>query len=817
MNIRRTMKLATMLRDALAALRNAQISIVPIVLMALLPLPAMAQNPVPFVAQPTAPTSAAPGGSGFTFTVTGTGFVSSSVINWNGSPQTTTYVSGEKLTASIPASAIVKGGTASITVTSPTPGGGTSSPVFFTVSASSNNVSLLRNDIAAGVPDGIAVADLKGNGILDLVVANNPQTNGAGNDVAIYIGNGDGTFQTPVTYAVGHPGAVTVGDFNGDGKLDIAVLQPLAGQVSILLGNGDGTFGTPQPNTTGGGPVALVAADVNGDGILDLVVANFSSNNVSVLLGNGDGTFQIHKDYATGVHPVYVAVADLNGDGKLDLAIPNNNDNTVSILLNNGSGGFPTHTDLATAALPTGIVAADFNRDGNIDLAVSTASLSLSVLIGNGDGTFQTHQEYTTGSNSQMIATADMNSDGFLDLVVANFTDNSLSILLGKGDGTFKPQGVYPTNAGPAFMSIGDFNNDGKLDVAVADSSTNLLSVLTQTALSVSPTLEKFSVEELNIASAPLKITLKNGTASSYGISGVSLAGVNASDFSLGTNTCGSSLAANASCTISVIFDPQPLGQMWWLQPIVRNAQLLVNGSNGSFTGAGLGGNGQVAISLGPTRHSIFKTQLVNTSSAASVFTFTNESGVPITFTGAYYGEPAGIIMTGANAGDFLLQTNTCPVSPATLAGGASCTVGVVYHPTIVGNEFGTLNFFGTFSPGNGQQAVEFQASSTAVSIVPKALIFPATTVGTSSSAKVVTFTNAGSTSLSITSVTIQGTNPKDFSQTNTCGTSVGAGGSCKFMVTFTPQATGTRTATLVIGDPDPTGPQMVPLTGTGQ
>jgi hypothetical protein len=809
MKISGAKKFVSPFRGTLASMPSAHALILPIVLMALLALPAMAQNPAPLVYQPTVPTFAAPGGSGFTLTVAGAGFVSGSVINWNGTAQTTTFVSTQKLTAAIPATDIAKSGTAKITVSSPAPGGGTSNPVFFTVSATAVTTPLLRNDIAAGSPDGLVAADFKGNGILDLAVANNPSSNGPGNDVAIYIGNGDGTFQPPVTYAVGHPGAIAAGDFNGDGKLDLAVLQPLIGEVSILLGNGDGTFGSPQQYPTGQNPSSVAIADVNGDGVVDLVITNSNSNTVSVLLGNGNGSFQLHNDYSTGVKPTSVAVADFNGDGHLDLAVANNSDNTVSIMLNNGLGGFPTHTDLATTGAPTAIVAGDFNGDGHIDLALSAASQNLSVLLGNGDGTFQAHKEYSTGTNSQMIATADMNADGFLDLVVANFTDNSLSILLGKGDGTFKAQTIYPTNSGPAFLAIGDYNNDGKLDVGVVDYSANMLSVLGQSPISITPTLVQFGFEELGIASSPMNITLKNGTSSAYGISGISIAGLYAGDYSFGTGTCGTSVAANASCKIAVIYDPQEVGAQWWLQSTNRTAQVLVAGSNGSSTGSEVTGSGQVGITLGPERHYIFKTQLVNTSSPPATFTFTNNSGVPITFT--------TINITGANAGDFQ-ETNTCPVSPATLAGGASCTASMVYHPTIVGSEFSTLNFFGTFSPGNGQQAVEFQAMSTAVSITPKALIFPATTVGSSSTPKVVNFTNAGSSALPITSVTVQGTDPRDFIvSSNTCGTSVAAGAKCTIGVTFTPQATGSRSANLIIGDPDPTGPQTVPLSGTGQ
>lgn len=822
MNTSRNPKLATILRDTRAALRSAQATVVLLAVMALLPLSAMAQNnPVPMVYQPTAPTSAAPGSSTFTLTVTGTGFVSGSTINWDRTAQTTTYLSSEKLTASIPATAIATGQTATVTVTSPAPGGGTSNPVFFTVSASSVNISMLRNDITAGTPDGIAAGDLTGSGVLDLVVSNNPAANGNGNDVAVYMGNGDGTFQTAAPYPVGHPGAIALGDFNGDGKLDIAVLQPLIGKVAILLNNGDGTFGTATSYATGSNPVAIATADVNKDGHLDLVIANFKGNTVSVLLGNGDGTFQTQQTYPTGVNPISVAIGDFNGDGFLDLAVANNNDNTVSILLNNGTGGFLPQTPFATTLVPTGIVTADFNGDGNLDLAVSTASRNLSVLLGIGDGTFPTHVEYPTGVNSQMIATADMNSDGFLDLVVANFTDNSLSILRGSGTGTFKPQFVYPTNSGPDFLAIGDFNNDGKLDIAVVDSSADMVSVLSQSQISVTPNVVEFSYEELGIPSTPFNVTLKNGTSTAYTFSSApfTVAGTNATDFSVSTTTCGSSLAPNASCTISLIFDPQEIGQYWWLQPQNRSAQFLINFSSGSSTGGGLAGTGQVNITLGPTRNYKFpKIQLVNTTSPAKEFTLTNDSGVAITITGVYYNQPSGIIINGNNFGDFR-QTNNCPVPPATLAPGASCNISVTYDPTIASKlETAALNVFGTFSQGYGQQAVLLQGMSTAVSIKPSSLTFPATTVGKSSSPMSVVFTNAGSSTLPISSVTIQGSNPKDFPITgNTCNVSVGPGVSCKITITFTPQAVGARSATLNIGDTDPFSPQVVPLSGTGQ
>jgi FG-GAP-like repeat/FG-GAP repeat len=755
-------------------------------------------NPVPQVNQPLTPDSSGPGTKAFTLTVTGSGFVSTSVVNWNGSPRTTTFVGSEKLTAAILATDVAKAGNGFVTVTNPAPGGGTSNFVLFPISKGFSTISMIRSDTPSGSsPTAIVAADFDNNGKLDVAVAN-----GSGNSVSVYLGNGDGTFQTPVNYstAVGYPDAMVLGDFNGDGKLDLAVALQRSNQVSILLGNGDGTFGPAhQEFSTGQNPVGLAIGDVNGDGKLDLLVANFTDNTVSVLLGKGDGTFQTHQDYATGINPESVAVGDFNGNGTLDLAVPNNNDNTVSILLNSGTGTFPTHTDLATAAAPTGIAVADFNGDGHLDLAVATASYHASVLLGNGDGTFKTHADYSVGANSQDIAVGDLNSDGKLDLALANFTDNSVSVLTGNGHGGFNAQQVYPTNGGPGAVALGDFTGDGKLDMAVVDSSADQLSLLSETLLSVTPTFVTFPIQEAGIKSAATTVTLKNGTAATVDIASVDIVGANAGSFALATGTCGSTLLVGASCTVPVTFTPPAAG--------LNAAQVIVTEVNGSSAGFGVTGNGQVGMKLGPTRTYVFKLQLENTSSAAAKFIFTNVSGVNITLT--------SIIVNGMNASDFLLTpATTCGT---TVAPNASCDIWVTYHPTISGNEIAFLNVFGSFSPGNGQQAVKLTGSATAVSVTPTALTFAAQTVGTTSPAKTVTFFNAGSTALSISSITVQGTNFKDFAQNNNCGTSVAGGASCTINVTFSPTATGSRTASLLIGDQDPTGPQTVNLTGTGQ
>ena len=178
------------------------------------------------------------------------------------------------------------------------------------------------------------------------------------------------------------PTSLTVGDFNGDGKLDLAVADSIPNTVSILLGNGDGTFQPRVPYSVDVLAVSVTAGDFNSDGKLDLAVATQNSNSISILLGNGDGTFGPTVSYAAGSAPASVAAADLNGDGKLDLALTNRADNTVSILLGNGDGTFSPRSDYATGSNPWSLAAGDFNRDGRMDLAVANFdSNTVSVLL----------------------------------------------------------------------------------------------------------------------------------------------------------------------------------------------------------------------------------------------------------------------------------------------------------------------------------------------------------------------------------------------------------------------------------------------------
>ena len=447
-------------------------------------VPVAAQNPVPSTNQPLVPDAAAPGGAGFVLIVNGTGFVPSSVVNWNSSPRVTSYVSSSQLTATILASDIATSSTASVTVSSPSPGGGISSPLFFPIHTPESSVSFNRSDFFS--PGGniqVVTADFDGDGKLDLA--------SAGGTVRIYLGNGDGTFRVGQTYAACNAHGLAVGDFNQDGIPDLVVADAGCGEVTILLGVGDGTFTEGGTFSTGGiskfSPYSVAVGDFNSDGKLDLVTADETLNKASVLIGNGDGTFQTHVDYITGADSRKVVTGDFNGDGRLDFAVSSHNG--VSVLLGKGDGTFHPQVfySLITSDHPY-MLTADLNGDGMLDLAVASTAGSGSILMGKGDGTFNAAVDYSTGGFSAAVAAADFNGDGILDLVFSNYSTSNISLLLGRGDGTFGAFTTYPADSGARGLVVADFNGDGRLDLAVGNQFVDFISVFLGTSSTLSTT-----------------------------------------------------------------------------------------------------------------------------------------------------------------------------------------------------------------------------------------------------------------------------------------------------------------------------------------
>ena len=325
-------------------------------------------------------------------------------------------------------------------------------------------------------PNGLTVCDLNADGKLDLIAGASTTYSGGG-AVAVLLGRSDGTFATSVSYGTGNnPFSLISGDFDRDGKADVAFTNGDVNRFSVLLGNGDGTFPTFQTYAAGYQPVAAGAADLNGDGYLDLVVANYGSNSVSVLFGTADGRLIRHASYAVGRNPRAVAIADLNGDGKPDIVIANSADNTVSILLNEGVMGFGPTKTLPVGAAPGGISIADFNGDRMPDLAITnTGDNTVSILLNLGNNTFAPAISYATGPGPTSVVAADFNGDGKPDLAIADSQlsprlepSGSITVLLNRGDGTFQAGVKYDTGPNPMALVTGDFNNDGKLDLAVA-------------------------------------------------------------------------------------------------------------------------------------------------------------------------------------------------------------------------------------------------------------------------------------------------------------------------------------------------------------
>ena len=346
---------------------------------------------------------------------------------------------------------------------------------------------------SAGNAVSIAMGDVNGDGKPDLVIGNcspDPSCYEKGS-VSVLLGNGDGSFRSPMVYDAGGYGtnSVALADMNGDGKVDLVVANCGSGfncsgfgVIGVLLGNGDGTFRAAMTYGSGDfGARSITIADVNGDGKADLVIANGS---VSVLLGNGDGSFQSPVLYRvisySDAFAWSVAVADVTGDGKPDLVAGGRCGSTlncgdlVAVLLGNGDGTFQWWSPIAYdshEALQSSVAVGDVNGDGKPDLVVANLYYdTVGVLLGNGNGTFQPVVTYDCrfwaappNGGASSVVLGDVNGDGKPDLLVESA---GVALLLNNGDGTFQPVVTYDASY-PGQIALGDLNQDGKPDVAV--------------------------------------------------------------------------------------------------------------------------------------------------------------------------------------------------------------------------------------------------------------------------------------------------------------------------------------------------------------
>ncbi len=361
-----------------------------------------------------------------------------------------------------------------------------------TTSASLGNVSLLaagqtlRPQVAYDTrvsPMSVAIGDLNGDGIPDVVTANS----GTG-DVSILLGdpNNPGNLLRQFRQAAGGgASAVAIADVNGDGVPDIVVANATDGTISVILGSGDNPgaeFATQVVYAVGVAPAALMVGDVNGDGIPDVIVANSGDNTVSVLIGNAGnrGSFLPAMTYATGSAPASMALGDFTGDGTIDIAVANSGENTVSILPGDPAhaGQFLGKVNVALSDMPGALLAADLNNDGRLDLvATFAAKNSVGVLLADSAhaGKFLAQQTYAVGPQPSSLAVSDLDGDGLLDILATNSGDKTVSTLLGDKahPGQLLPQQIYVTANVPTAVAVADFNGDGVPDVVVANAGVN--------------------------------------------------------------------------------------------------------------------------------------------------------------------------------------------------------------------------------------------------------------------------------------------------------------------------------------------------------
>ncbi len=605
-----------------------------------------------------------------------------------------------------------------------------------------------------------------------------------------------GVYSSSACTAGTGPQSIALGDFNNDGKLDMAIVNSAANSVSILLNNGDGTFsgpsgplpagppfGAPSPTyAVGHNPQGLVVGDFDNDGNLDLAVANENDNTISILLGNGNGTFQAQTTVNSGATaPIALAAADFNGDGSLDFAVVNqtdkNNcgsntgDGSVFVFTGNGMRplAFTALRGACVGILPTSVVAANFSHFLSLpDLVVTNEGGNSSASCPPANGTvtfvnsffintgFSSPSDYCAGKGPSAAVAGDFNSDGILDLVVTNSTAAQIAFLAGNGSGggfNFQTPATFPAGGlVPNSIVAGDFNGDGILDVAVADQGSSQVSIL-----------QGDGAGNFNAANGS-----PYATTTAYGGRGPT--SLVTADFN-GDGRLDFATADNSDNFITIMLQSPAIQ----FSPSSLNFNLVPEGS----------------VSVPQT--------------------------VKVTNTGIV----SATVSSVGISGQFKLDapSTTCPTAPFPLAGGSSCFIGVTFNPTSIGTETGAL----TLQTSTGQ-AVNVSLAGSGIAPVlnfsPGSVTFGGVLVGTAAPTITVNVTNVGDYAATINSISIP--DVPEFGETDTCiGSSLPAGsGTCTITVSFTPSTAGLRTSPMnlsfsITGGGSPI-PATVALSGDG-
>jgi Bacterial Ig-like domain (group 3)/FG-GAP-like repeat/Abnormal spindle-like microcephaly-assoc'd, ASPM-SPD-2-Hydin len=650
--------------------------------------------------------------------------------------------------------------------------------------ASLGTASLGASSVTLGLTNGPSVqlagasnafaADFNGDGKADLAIYENDGDGESSGLVSVALGKGDGTFTPPHTTFLG--GDFIVGDFNGDGKPDIAVGGKGSDPYTVEYGNGDGSF-SPQWTTLATPLTCLATADFNGDGKADLACID-ASNTVTLLIGHADNTLTVVNGSPSPLPTAYVhniVAADFNHDGKTDLAVVNDvtvpapafADYPVLVMLGNGDGTFqsPVSTDAGSQVSPSSVAAGDFNGDGNPDIVFQgrmTSSDGYLVLLAKGDGTFTVEPAVaittpnSTGyaSNWSAVAVADFDGDGKTDIAVTN--DEAVQVLTGKGDGTFTQAALTDSGAETdpdnVFLVAADFNGDGVPDLAAINSDASTMNIdfvgriETATATLPNVTIAGSGTNQaaatyagdgnfltststpITLTASPLATKLTLASSASTSVAGIQIMlAATLSPYSSGPLTTNGENVTFSSNGASLGTAPLSSGVATLNStslPVGTDNITATYGGDTNFTTAKSNAVPVVVSAVVPAAavspgSLTFSSQAVGSTSAAQTVTLTN-------------GSTATLAVTSIVASGDFAETNTCGTS---VAGGSSCTIAITFTPTAAGARTGSLTITDNASPST--QTVSLTGGGASVALASSASALTIASPGGSATATI--------------------------------------------------------------------------------